>query len=240
MRFRFNHDVATYLAAKPKDIPYSPSAIILDSPPFIEKFSSTFNEEDLLYPSLDPRTTCPIFKETGDCRWALSTKLELSWSELHRHGLKCRFLGSHVKKDESGDLILVEDEEKKSHAVFTTKEMNYAGPEVLKLLRSKKVQCMFYSTILRLNLSQYPRPITDVVLRELQAIGDSDKATSQGSKVVPTPEQDEKMQVIPESIISQRTGEDMSDVDTADVPVRFAEKKRLNWAGKTCALLFNP
>ena len=28
----------------------------------------------------------------------------------------------------------------------------------------------------------------------------------------------------------------LSQVDTPDVPVRFSEKKRLHWAGKTCTL----
>jgi len=37
-------------------------------------------------------------------------------------------------------------------------------------------------------------------------------------------------------LVSRRTGGDTSSQnDTPDVPMRFAEKKRLNWAGKTCA-----
>jgi len=39
-----------------------------------------------------------------------------------------------------------------------------------------------------------------------------------------------------EEIIETRTGTDdvMSAQDSPDVSIRFAEKKRLNWAGKTC------
>jgi tRNA-dihydrouridine synthase 3 len=42
-----------------------------------------------------------------------------------------------------------------------------------------------------------------------------------------------------DNIVETRTGEltgPLSEVDTADVPIRFSEKKRLHWAGKTCAL----
>jgi tRNA-dihydrouridine synthase 3 len=50
----------------------------------------------------------------------------------------------------------------------------------------------------------------------------------------------EPMDVMPNTntseLVSRRTGGDTSlQNDTPDVPVRFAEKKRLNWAGKTCA-----
>ena len=42
-----------------------------------------------------------------------------------------------------------------------------------------------------------------------------------------------------DNILETRTGElngPLSQVDTPDVPVRFFEKKRLQWTGKTCAL----
>ena len=42
-----------------------------------------------------------------------------------------------------------------------------------------------------------------------------------------------------DNIVETRTGELnglSSQVDTPDVPVRFLEKKRLYWTGKTCAL----
>ena len=39
-----------------------------------------------------------------------------------------------------------------------------------------------------------------------------------------------------EEIIETRTGTDvaMSAQDAPDVPMRFADKRRLHWAGKTC------
>lgn len=38
-----------------------------------------------------------------------------------------------------------------------------------------------------------------------------------------------------EELIEKRSGESSTYTsDTPDVPVRFAEKKRLHWSGKTC------
>ena len=42
-----------------------------------------------------------------------------------------------------------------------------------------------------------------------------------------------------DNMVETRTGElngPLSQVDTPDMPVRFLEKKRLHWAGKTCTL----
>ena len=42
-----------------------------------------------------------------------------------------------------------------------------------------------------------------------------------------------------DNIVETRTGElnaPLSQVDTPDVSVRFLEKKRLHWTGKTCTL----
>ena len=44
--------------------------------------------------------------------------------------------------------------------------------------------------------------------------------------------------LIVDNIVEARTGErngSSSQVDTPDMPIRFPEKKRLHWAGKTCA-----
>jgi tRNA-dihydrouridine synthase 3 len=72
---------------------------------------------------VDQSTICPVFAETGECR----------------HGLKCRFLGGHVQKDSSGNLVLIVDEEKKARSAVSAKEVNFVSPDVFKLLRSRKV-----------------------------------------------------------------------------------------------------
>jgi len=117
----------------------------------------------------------------------------------------------------------MEDDEKKARAVFTTAEMNTISADVLKLLRSKKVRPGAFSALsLNLKVTQYPHPIADAYSLSLQT---SDKGASDS---------------IPQSAnglsdtVMKRTGSDLSHVDTPDVPIRFSEKKRLDWAGKTC------
>lgn len=75
-------------------------------------------------PSVDFSTKCPVFERTGECK----------------HGLKCRFLGGHVREGENGALELFTDEEKKAHAAATETELNFIDPTTLKLIRTKKVK----------------------------------------------------------------------------------------------------
>jgi hypothetical protein len=35
-------------------------------------------------------------------------------------------------------------------------------------------------------------------------------------------------------IVTKRTGDDLPQLDIPDTPLRFSEKKRLEWSGKTC------
>lgn len=72
---------------------------------------------------LEFNTICPVFEETGECK----------------HGFKCRFLSGHVRK-EGGGLVLIQDEEKKARTAVSSTELNFMGPDTLKLLRSKKVR----------------------------------------------------------------------------------------------------
>jgi hypothetical protein len=57
-----------------------------------------------------------------------------------RLGLKCRFLGGHMRKVEDGTVLLVEDEEKKEHTLTENTELNFISPTAMKLLRTKKVR----------------------------------------------------------------------------------------------------
>ncbi|KII91492.1 hypothetical protein PLICRDRAFT_38252 [Plicaturopsis crispa FD-325 SS-3] len=212
---RNTHDVAAYLAAKPRDIHFNATAHILDVPPFVEDSASTVDrvlEVDAQYPSVDLSTTCPIFAETGACK----------------HGLKCRFLGGHVRKDESGELQLVTDDEKLARTAVSSTEVNFIGFDTMKLLRTKK----------------FPRPITDAYLKELQSMDQDAKPTKVEVEKVPVngpapsallaQGDDVDMDPVIEGKIAQRTGEvPSSELDTPDVPARFPEKKRLHWAGKT-------
>ncbi|KAF8549296.1 zinc finger dihydrouridine synthase [Imleria badia] len=120
-----------------------------------------------------------------------------------RLGLKCRFLGAHARVDDNGDVILITDEEKKSKIAATNAELNQVSPETLKLLRQNK----------------YPRPITDTYLKEVEI----------GKQTDEVPEEQAQVPQQIDGIIAKQTG----DVDTPDVPMRFSEKKRLHWTGKT-------
>ncbi|GLB39772.1 putative catalyzes the synthesis of dihydrouridine, a modified base found in the D-loop of most tRNAs [Lyophyllum shimeji] len=213
---RFTHDIAAYLAAKAQDLRIPDTSEISNEPPFTPDVTN-MGEPHPGHASLDLSTTCPIFAETGECRY----------------GFKCRFLGGHVRSDDSGKLQLLRDEDKKARAASTSREVNFVGPEIQKLLRSRK----------------YPLPISDAYLRELQEQADAEKeskpAADASSIVVAEPDQEmelEEKQVLVkatkplvEELVEKRTGEPttVSQVDTPDVPMRFSEKKRLHWSGKT-------
>ncbi len=92
-------------------------------------------------------------------------------------------------------------------------------------------------------------------MKEQKFTEDAPKKSEKASTTIPEPEQVE-MELEPSSApasnnadaneisvvnsgtvsekVMQRTGDSSSQADTPDVPVRFSEKKRLNWAGKTC------
>ena len=74
--------------------------------------------------SLDANTTCPIFQKIGECK----------------HGLKCRFLGSHSRIQENGELELIVDEEKKARVAASETEVNFIDADTLRKIRTKKVR----------------------------------------------------------------------------------------------------
>lgn len=98
-------------------------------------------------------------------------------------------------------------------------------------------------------MEQYPLPIATAYLEELKSAEDKEeKPTSVpngNAVVVAEPEQDlDAAMSAPEAqnpvlstvdeLIQKRTGDFNQPADVADTPVRFREKKRLHWTGKTC------
>ena len=83
---------------------------------------------------------------------------------------------------------------------------------------------------------QYPRPISDAYLTEIQQPPDA--------KDGETLEPQEEAEIDPMGLSgadldtsmppTSRKDAHMSQTDTPDVPMRFVEKKRLHWSGKTC------
>ncbi|KAK7444511.1 tRNA-dihydrouridine synthase 3 [Stygiomarasmius scandens] len=209
---RHSHDIPAYLEAKPADLRFPTVAEVLDAP-------KTSGETE---PTSGP-IICPVFEEFGECKY----------------GFKCRYLSAHVRKDDSGNLTLVVDEDKRANAALNANEANYITPDVQKLLRTKK----------------YPTPIYDAYTKEMQEaekaerererIRKEQKEATNGdaTTVIPEPEQpaesDEKTDAMDtaEDTIKKQTGESASALeaqkDTPDVPTRFVEKKRLNWKEKT-------
>jgi tRNA-dihydrouridine synthase 3 len=121
-RCRFTHDIPSYLEAKARDIHIPDISQTSETPPFAPSQDSLVTPHPN-YPSLDLSTICPVFAETGECRY----------------GFKCRFLGGHVKISESGELSIVGDDEKKARTALTAHEVNFVGADVQKALRSRKV-----------------------------------------------------------------------------------------------------
>lgn len=185
--------------------------------------------------SLGPTTICPVYSETGKCK----------------HGFKCRFLGAHVKVARNGisdESSLVVDGDKVAHAAVSAVELNFVDPDVRKQLRTRKV--MTFHSVRGRSLTdalhcgtarlpthvQYPRPVSDAYLKEIQQ--------SSGVKDEEIPESPDETEVNPieSSGVNFETSTppissqdvDMSQADTPDTPVRFVEKKRLHWNGKTC------
>ncbi|KAI8972448.1 zinc finger dihydrouridine synthase [Trametes punicea] len=201
---RFTHDVSAYLAAKPRDIHFPSPDDLLDVPPFVRLPDVEMAESrDGPQSSLDFTTTCPIFQRTAECR----------------HGLKCRFLGNHVRAKENGDLELVVDEEKKARLAAAETELNFIDGDTLKKLRTKK----------------YPHPIADAYLKEIQNTGDERQADTITDAAEPAAEAALEAQAQPPHA-AQPCGTDNTDCsqdDTPDVPLRSVEKKRLHWTGKT-------
>ncbi|KAJ6545498.1 zinc finger dihydrouridine synthase [Mycena capillaripes] len=207
-RCRHNHDIAAYLAAKPPDLALPQAEDVKNMPVPVE---GAMDVEK----AAGTRTICPVFAETGECRY----------------GYRCRYLGGHVHPSDSGVPELIKDEEKMAYAVTASAELNRLSNHAQKLLRTKK----------------YPFPIATAYQKELEPSAGlpkpkrtADPKIAAGSIIISEPDQD--MDEVEESpppkpsvdeIVEKRTGDAEAPVDVPDVPTRFSEKKRLDWAGKT-------
>ncbi|KAG6877528.1 tRNA-dihydrouridine synthase 3 [Termitomyces sp. T159_Od127] len=228
---QFSHDTAAYLAAKQQDLRVPDTSEISDASPIAPDFTK-LTQPHPEHPSVDLNTTCPIFAETGECR-SVSKPPYPSIESLVEY-TDMALNADILETDTSGNMILVKDEEKKARTAVSSQELNFIGGDVQKQLRSKK----------------YPFPISDAYLRELQQQNDaetSSKPKAEGEVVVlAEPEQNmdvdamasekpaKSPSVATEELMEKRIGESSTFMsDTPDVPVRFAEKKRLHWSGKT-------
>lgn len=84
---------------------------------------------------------------------------------------------------------------------------------------------IYYKNTISLEHEQYPRPIANAYLAELQKDGEENKEKDSREQ-----NDDETEEVVMEPDQEDERSQD----DTPDVPIRFEEKKRLHWAGKAC------
>ena len=233
---RFSHDIHAYLDAKPEDIFFPSASMLNNDPPFVSLPSTDANEMER--PEESSVILCPVFEAMGSCRL----------------GLKCRFLGAHVRKAEDGTVALVEDEEKKTLTLAANTEHNSVSPVALKLLRTKKVEFFPQMNLEVCNETpQYPTPVADVYLQELKATAEGREGkenrlgvSAEGDSTTITADHDVELEepCIEESILPSAAAESVptklspdevhAQADLPDVPFRFAEKRRLNWSNKTC------
>lgn len=123
--------------------------MLSNEPPFVALPSTTKGideeSEEPFEPepeSVDFPIRCPPFETTGSCRL----------------GLKCRFLGGHMRKAEDGTVSLAEDEEKKRASLTANTELNFVSPSTLKLLRTKKVSLYFFPSYSKCEIKQRSIP----------------------------------------------------------------------------------
>jgi tRNA-dihydrouridine synthase 3 len=85
---------------------------------------------------------------------------------------------------------------------------------------------------------QYPRPITDAYLEELEAAKEQEERAGDGGDDVPMNASNVPPHN-PTELITKRTGasDSSAQADTPDVRPRLPEKRKLSWSGKSCAIL---
>lgn len=75
--------------------------------------------------------------------YLLVGKIQKLTLDPSRYGYKCRFLGAHVNADDTGNIALIGDEDKKARAALTANELNFVGSDIRNALRTRKVS-LFY------------------------------------------------------------------------------------------------
>ena len=126
-----------------------------------------------------------------------------------------------MRRGEGRSVELVTDDDKTARAASAEQELNFMDGVTLKSIRTKK----------------YPHPISDAYLKELQAVGEVKQTAEESSKDNLSTAATDGEQIagaVAEPQPTAADSEDQSQNDTPDVPLRFSEKKRLHWTGKTC------
>jgi tRNA-dihydrouridine synthase 3 len=80
---------------------------------------------------------------------------------------------------------------------------------------------------------QYPKPITEAYLAELKQAGGGNDEKDDDTQPIQHKPEDHEVTAEPEDGANAEVGDNHQN-DLPDVPIRFKEKKRLHWTGKTC------
>jgi tRNA-dihydrouridine synthase 3 len=81
---KFAHSWEEYFKTKPRDIHWDPVSKFSTTPPFVINDEVVSAGDDVVGQRLDTTTVCPV-------------KMDLGWCP---YGMKCRFLGGHLKRVE--------------------------------------------------------------------------------------------------------------------------------------------
>lgn len=138
---KFAHSWEEYFKTKPQDIHYDPTAEFSTTVPFVKQSEIKTGGEDVVGMRLDTSTTCPVKKDLGWCPY----------------GMKCRFLGDHLRKveDPAGDKgkgleneryggwELTNHQEPTGEAGWKQGETNWSDWDTIKKLRFHKVSSRY-------------------------------------------------------------------------------------------------
>ncbi|KAF7296829.1 tRNA-dihydrouridine(47) synthase [NAD(P)(+)] [Mycena indigotica] len=220
---RNNHDVSLYLASQPPELrlPTAEDVKRMSVPlPLESQDESPMEGEGKTErdggatategeAAVKSETRCPLFDELGVCQF----------------GFRCRYLSAHSKLNESGVLTLVTDEDKRARMAVAGAEMNRLNAEAQKALRSKKYALPIMSAYHKEDTKDLAKRATKAPVR----------VTEGGAVIFGEAEQEGPMEV-DDDVVEKRTGDAApleAAEDTPDVPMRWTEKKRLQWEGKT-------
>ncbi|KAJ7210923.1 zinc finger dihydrouridine synthase [Mycena pura] len=201
---RISHDVQAYLAVKPPGLALPQPADVGNLP-----------IPTLAGAAQDGETEATAAPASAALKTICPIFEEMG---VCRFGFRCRYLAGHVRYDASGAPELIKDEEKSAYAALASAESNRLSAQTQKLLRTKK----------------YTFAITEAYQKELEAAESAKRRTpNAGPVVISEPDQD--MDDVPpaDEIVERRTGDTIAPADAPEVPLRFSEKKRLDWEGKT-------
>lgn len=226
---KYSHDIEGYLKTKPRDLrfPGSVDEALRLSSVALDIGSSKEGEGNEAGKEKDSETQhgetpeevrCPVFSDVGFCK----------------AGFKCRYLGAHCTVGEDGKHVLVDAS---TMSTPGGPELNHISPHTQKLLRTKKYATPISDSFLE-ELKEGEARVARVE-REAKAAREAEaEAEAQVDRMVGEAEGEVSKQ---ESMVGDaKEAESKMDADaveaskdTPDVPVRWVEKNRLNWEGKT-------